>query len=383
MRCSFLDALVTARSVLALGLLTGALSTACGDDDKTGGHGGDHDASTGGKGVAGGSGSGGSVASGGSATGGKGGSGGKAAVTDGGRDELTIAFAAVVGSKPVDCEATYPGLGTGKGTLAPVDFRFYVHDIRFLDEAGSETPAVLVADGKWQTSEVALLDFENNAGTCENGTTEMRKTIVVEKPARTYRGIAFRIGVPEDANHANPVAAPSPLNLTALHWSWNLGYKFARFDFEAVSADGGSPMPMNDGGVREDGGMDMGGGMRGDGGVDMGMDGGGMDMGGRGTVLLHLGSTGCVLGDAGKAGCSNANRPDIHLPAFDADKQAIVLDYARLIAGVDATHDEGGAPGCMSGTDDPECRGIFDALGLDLTTGATKSGQTAFTAVNQ
>ena len=38
----------------------------------------------------------------------------------------------------------------------------------------------------------------------------------------------------------------------------------------------------------------------------------------------------------------------------------------------------GGAPGCLAAMSDPECGAVFDRLGLDLSTGEPKPGQTFF-----
>jgi uncharacterized repeat protein (TIGR04052 family) len=358
---------MVAGSLVGVALLGAGALAGCSDDTSDHEHDDDHGATGGNSGGSDGKGSGGTRNTGGKPAG----TGGTSLPEGGALEEQSLTFRAVVGSAPVDCTKTYAGLGTSQKELVPVDFRFYVHDIRFIDAAGKEAPAELVADGKWQTDRVGLLDFENNQGTCENGTGETHDEVVVRRPAGSYLGIAFRIGVPEDLNHANPVAAGSPLNLTALHWSWNFGYKFARLDFKLAPGEAGmGPMqdagmgPMQDGGAMGDGGM-------------------GMDMGPPGVVLLHLGSTGCVTADAGSAGCASANRPEIRLSSFDPGKQVIQLDYAKLVTAVDAAKDEGGAPGCMSDPADRECKGIFDALGLDLKTGKTKSGQTAFTAVDE
>lgn len=349
-----------------VGFTAGGLLAACSDDDAIplG-----VDAGSGGSAGSGGTGAG------GKATGGEssGGAGGGQGAVDGGNREISVSFEAVIGGSPIDCTATYSGLGTTSKELAPTDFRYFVHDVRFLDAGGTATPARLVVDGKWQTDQVALLDYENNQGTCENGTREVRKEIVVKRPPGVFRGIAFRIGVPADLNHENPVAAPSPLNLTALHWSWNFGYKFARLDFKRVHPpvpEGGMPMPEAGPTPMPEGGpMPM-------------PDGGGMHHGGAGSVLLHLGSVGCNASDAGAPGCGVSNRPDIRLQSFDPETQVIVLDYAKIVAGVDLSTDHGGAPGCMGDPADPECAPIFDALGLQLT-GATKPEQTAFGVVNR
>lgn len=48
--------------------------------------------------------------------------------------------------------------------------------------------------------------------------------------AGRYTGLAFDMGVPFALNHADVTAAPSPLNIQALWWNWQGGYKFMRVD---------------------------------------------------------------------------------------------------------------------------------------------------------
>jgi hypothetical protein len=52
---------------------------------------------------------------------------------------------------------------------------------------------------------------------------------------------------------------------------------------------------------------------------------------------------------------------------FDPKTQRVEFDLARLFESSDLLADKGGAVGCMSGLDDPECPAIFAALGLNLT----------------
>lgn len=321
--------------VLALILTTLTALSGCGDDETsaTGTTG------SGASGAQGGAGGGG--AQGGQGATGGGGSGGEG----GGTQAVEISFQGNVGSTVFDCAATYPGLGTAATEVALRDFRLYVHDVRLVEAGtGTEVPVVLTSDGAWQYSPeggaadegTALLDFENNAGSCVNGTAEMNDTVIGTVAAGTYDGVRFKVGVPAALNHADVAVAPSPLNLSAMFWSWNGGYKFVRID----SAPVGQPSPFN----------------------------------------LHLGSTGCTgdpsLGEM--VTCTNANRPEIAFESFDPATDRIVIDYAAIVAGADLTVDQGGAPGCMSGIADPECVEPFAALGLSLETGEPVATQAAF-----
>jgi uncharacterized repeat protein (TIGR04052 family) len=242
--------------------------------------------------------------------------------------DVQIGFEARVGDKAFSCADTYDGLGTGATQARLVDFRFYVHDVRLIDGGGAEVPVTLKQDGLWQYQDVALLDFEDKGGACDNGTVETNHVVVGTVPAGTYKGVAFKLGVPDTINHADVAVAASPLNLSGMFWNWQGGYKFVRVD--AMPTD---PTLA--------------------------------------TFNMHLGSTGCTgdpaMGD--QVTCSRPNIADVVFDAFDAKSQKIVFDYAALVASSDIGADAGGAPGCMSGNMDPECGPIFTALGLDLATG--------------
>ena len=75
--------------------------------------------------------------------------------------------------------------------------------------------------------------------------------------------------------------------------------------------------------------------------------------------------------------CTNPNRMDFSFAAFNASTQKIVLDLAELFKNSDLSYDSGGAAGCMSGTTDPECAGIFEALQIDLASGLPINGGAA------
>ncbi|MCA0188826.1 MAG: hypothetical protein LCH90_23060, partial [Proteobacteria bacterium] len=99
------------------------------------------------------------------------------------------------------------------------------------------------------------------------------------------------------------------------------------------------------------------------------------------TWNMHLGSTGCK-GDPTKGvvtACTNPNRMDFSFAAFNASTQKIVLDLAELFKYSDLSHEGGGAAGCMSGTSDPECPGIFQALQINLANGLPINGGAAQT----
>lgn len=241
-----------------------------------------------------------------------------------GPQEIQLQIQAMVGEQAFSCSESYEGLGrSGASTWTPRDFRFYVHNVRLLTQDGQEVPLELTQDGAWQVEDVVLLDYEDKTGSCENGTTQVNDTITGTAPAGDYTGVAFDVGVPFELNHADQAAAPSPLNLTGMFWSWQNGYKFMRID----GFTDGLPEGYN----------------------------------------LHLGSTGCQ-GDVGAVtGCDNGNRPSVRLEGWTPGKP-LVIDLAALVAGAALEEDLGGQPGCMSNPMDMDCPMIFDALGLNDAT---------------
>jgi len=282
--------------------------------------------------AAGSAGAAGNAGSGNGGNGGEGGAGGSGGGGAPGGGPSVLAFEARVGAEVFSCQKTFSGLGTAKSEVEPLDFRLYVHDVRLVTEGGQEVPFELDQDGVWQYEGLALLDFEDKTGSCSNGTSNLNTTLRGKAPTGSYKGLRFKVGVPFALNHGDSAKAPSPLNLSTMFWSWNGGYKFLRADVR-----------LKEGAPRN----------------------------------LHLGSTGCQGGDA-VTSCSHPNRPEISLDNFDPSSGKIIVDYAALIADTDLSKDSGGAPGCMSSVDDPECATIFPRLGLSLSTGAPEGSQSTF-----
>ncbi|WP_437728937.1 MbnP family copper-binding protein [Sorangium sp. So ce861] len=306
---------VSVSLLAALALLVG-----CGDDEGGGGSAGATSASSSSAGGDGGGGDGGGGSDGGGGAG-EGGSGGM------GGDDASIAlrFEGRVGEDVFSCGETY-ALGTASTEVGISDFRLYIHDIRLHRADGDDVPVTLDQDGLWQFQDLVLLDFEDKTGSCANGTEPTNGEVRGTVPQGTYDGLSFKLGVPFALNHDDVATAPSPLNLSGLFWSWEAGYKFARID--TVPAEGSE------------------------------------------RFFLHLGSTGCVAGEDGAvAECDRPNVAEVVLTGFDPLTTTVLVDFAALVAASDLSTDGGGAPGCMSGTEDPECAAIFERLGIDIADG--------------
>jgi uncharacterized repeat protein (TIGR04052 family) len=242
---------------------------------------------------------------------------------------VSIGFVLKSGAEAVTCTRPLPGLNK-KATLT--DSRLYVHSVSLIDPAGRTVPVALTPSS-WQRDGIVLLDFENAAGTCR-GDPATNTAITGTVPAGRYTGLNFVIGVPAPLNHTSTNTEAAPLDLVAMGWSWQAGRKFIKIE---VDPEGGIARKTGKPGI---------------------------------SWNLHLGSTGCA-GDPVKGEtvtCTSPNRVPVTLPVFDTSREQVVIDLARLFDGSDLGRDGGGALGCMSGADDPDCPAIFRQLGLTPVT---------------
>lgn len=282
--------------------------------------------------------------------------------TDG---NLTLQFALKVNGQNLTCGKEYTGLGSGKIAATFTDARFYVSNIRLITSMGETVPVQLNQDGQWQYQNVALLDFEDGTASCKDGGNTATRSIVSGKvPAGNYNGVIFDLGLPFELNHADAASAPAPLNIPALWWNWQVGYKFVRLDMrlggEAMGAGMAMPTPIAGATPSAE--------ASGHGGMAMAAN----------AYLIHLGSTGCPApNEAAKPTepCSNPNLTTVRLtnPNFVPGKTTIVADVNTLLSGVALEKSMPKPPGCMSGTDDPDCSSLFPGFGLNLQTGKMES----------
>lgn len=265
--------------------------------------------------------------------------GAETAPVDDGPRAITIQFAPRVGDRPLDCTTTYQDLGVAGAVARLRDLRLYVHDVRLVDVAGTEVPLELDQDGANQVEGVALLDFEDATGTCERGTETTRQVITGIAPAGSYRGLRFRLGVPQELNHIDVTGAPPPLDLSPLFWGWSDGRIFLSTSLAADNEAGGERV-----------------------------------------FQIQMASSGCVgdprVGDV--VSCERPNRGAIELDDVDVDADAIVVDLGALLEGVDLRV----APSCHADAEDPACQRILAAAGVAAETGAESPSTQVFFRVD-
>ena len=124
---------------------------------------------------------------------------------------MTIRFTATIGDAPFDCQSDASIAG-----FLPSDLRFFVHDVRLVNDAGTEVPVTLDQDGRWQTGDVALLDFENGKGRCRNGSLGTHDAITGRVPGGRFQAafahrayLAFVVD--RSRRGRRDIAVPSPM----------------------------------------------------------------------------------------------------------------------------------------------------------------------------
>ncbi len=250
--------------------------------------------------------------------------------------DVKINFVAKVGDEVLKCSENgktvkYEKLGiTGDDNITIKDFRFFVYDFQLIDTNG-KTHDINLSTNSYQYNDknssesVAMLDFEDGTGDCnESGNTSgTNKQIIGSVVDGNWSKIKFTLGVPFWLNH-NHLPDVEALNHSKMLWNWAAGRKFTKF--EAVPDSNRSMI-----------------------------------------WYFHLGSTGCVDSDSNGVtnSCSQPNRVEIELP-FNSESKSIVIDYAELLKNSEMSFDLGGAKGCMSALDDPECKTMFEPIGIDV-----------------
>ncbi len=267
---------------------------------------------------------------------------------------VRIQFQGRLAGKTFACGTQYEGVGSKATTVTPADLRFFVSHIELLRTDGSATSITLDQDGIWQYKSLALIDLEDATGACRNGNSAMHREVTGTVAAGAYVGLRFTLGVPFDLDHIDSSDAPSPLNMTAMQWNWQNGYKFLRAE---VSAVGPKPTTMATAAMQPA--------------KTGGLPGKNAPMGVRTTASgfpVHLGSTGCGSTSPESTPveeCKNPNRPVITITRFDAAKDIVVFDLGNLLAHSDlSANSPDTAPGCMSFEGDPDCTPIMEALGI-------------------
>lgn len=248
---------------------------------------------------------------------------------------VELRFDATIGGVTAACDVEYAGLGSAGASAMLADARMFVSEIQLRTTDGEWRTVELDQDTIWQTANVALLDFENDTGSCDGTGTEETNSLVTGQIAPgEYRGLRFTVGVPFELNHLDDATAPAPLNSPGMFWQWQDGYKFLKVDWMPTGANRWN---------------------------------------------VHLGSRACDNGGnpntAPPTSCALPNRPVIELSEFTpGDTVEFALD--GLIGSADITQNlVDTPPGCMSApAEASDCSPVWSALGLSFDTGTCANG---------
>ncbi len=251
----------------------------------------------------------------------------------------SIKFSATVAGAPFSCTQSYPDIGLSKSTIMPGDLRMYIHDVALVRADGQPVPLALTPDNKWQSNNVALLDFEDGTGNCNTNSPETNLTVVGTAPKEDdYTGVQFALGVPSGVDHLNAETAAPPQNDPAMWWSWLGGYRFIRVDVST---------PANS------------------------------------SWNFHLGAMVCSGASMDSITCQFDDQSVVKLVGFTPGSSTVNLDLATLFADSDLDHQVDGVSdqvaGCMSGPGDPECPVLFEKVGLLFESNQAGPPQTLFT----
>lgn len=240
-----------------------------------------------------------------------------------GERSFRVRFAPMFGDRAFSCAGPVDGVGLRESQVEVRDFRMYVSQVELVTAGGERVPLALTDDDRWQGDGIALLDFEDNSGTCKTGSSATNVELRGTAPAGDYTGIAFVVGLPEESNHLDAATAPAPLNAQGMWWSWSGGYKYMRIDLQPAGQE---------------------------------------------EYFFHLGATACDGSVAAGFTCQYGNRAEIVLADFDPSEDEVVVDAGAIFAGVDVDQKpdmvNDSLPGCMAFPGDPECAPMLSSFGL-------------------
>lgn len=270
--------------------------------------------------------------------------------------DVSVQFAATVGSTVVTCASTLPNLGSSVVNAQLRDLRFYLSNVRLVSSGGTEVPITLTQNDNQSGSGVnsavliALTSTQDGTTVCgqaTDGSAAAYTTIVGKVPPGSYVRLRATVGLPAALNHSDTMGTdtPAPLQNMAMGWSWQNGRKFIKLELDPT------------GGVTNV-----------------------VDSSTASTYNVHIASTDCTGGNVATATCSKANMVGIDI-ALNADTQQVALDLNEVFRGVNLSSNATGAVGCMSATDDTDCGTLFTSLGLNLGTGAVSGTQSVFRAI--
>jgi hypothetical protein len=127
-----------------------------------------------------------------------------------------------------------PNVSPGGDTITPVNFRFYVSEVRLLSPAGAVVVDLVTAAGVPEPYGVHLFNHEDASS----------HTLRVLALSGTYNGVEFRLGLTDACNTSSFAARNPPLSDTSqMTWPPPFGYLFLRYESLLAPGDAGAAAP--------------------------------------------------------------------------------------------------------------------------------------------
>ena len=142
-----------------------------------------------------------------------------------------LAFTLMLNGQPISCSDPAEGVIVDGQHWQLDQLKLFVHDLSI--QQGDKSKNIELTTNGWQAHQVGLVSLEPECGGSKiENNEETNHALVFKIPVdlQNAESLSFRLGVPFELNHQNPLTQPSPLNLPLMFWSWQMGHKFVRWD---------------------------------------------------------------------------------------------------------------------------------------------------------
>lgn len=202
-------------------------------------------------------------------------------------------------NNPVNCNSSL------KQQYQLSQFWFYLSSLEVKSDKGWRP--ISLQTTKWQTDGVALIGQH-----CRDNQSQNLQLALIDALPDKISAISFKIAVPFNLNHQNPLRAQGIFDNGNMFWTWQQGYKSLRLDLDNHSGEGWA---------------------------------------------YHIGAVGCNSPSAMRAPkqqCREPNHINVLIEQFDKNK-AIKVDIGRIVQGIEL----GASTRCLSMPTQKSCNELY------------------------
>lgn len=138
-----------------------------------------------------------------------------------------------VGDNALSCDQS---ITVGTESWRVNHLAFFVSSLAVKTAETETWQPIAFVSNDWQTETTSLQWFNSE---CVNNTlSSANQWVTIDNAHGLWNKateVKFDLAVPFAENHKNPLTQPSPLNISEMFWSWQLGHKFLRLDLQAES----------------------------------------------------------------------------------------------------------------------------------------------------